>query len=136
MNTATIASAARPSSRPTRRSAAATNLSRDFGRALRVAMRTHIISLGGVPMMYQVEGLTVEPASGSRMRVDGGVGTCTVTALFPGVQVRAYSDSPGGWFARIPISGFRAEGTAVVCSAGAIVPEMIETPSSSIPALL
>ncbi|MBV9108211.1 MAG: hypothetical protein JO306_02255 [Gemmatimonadetes bacterium] len=137
MNAATIASAARPASRPTqRRSAAATNLSRDFGRALRVAMRTHIISLGGVPMMYQVEGLTVESATGSRMRVNGGVGTCTVTALFPGVQVRAYSDSPGGWFARIPIAGFRAHGTAVVCSAGAVVPEMIETPSSSIPALL
>lgn len=137
MNAATIASAARPVSRPTqRRSAAAATLSRDFGRALRVAMRTHIISLGGVPMMYQVEGLAVAPAPGSRMRVDGGVGTCTVTALFPGVQVRAYSDSPGGWFARTPIAGFRVEGTAVVCSAGAVVPETIETPSTAIPALL
>ena len=65
MNAATIASAARHTSRPAqRRSAASASLSRDFGRALRVAMRTHIISLGGVPMMYQIEGLTAEPAAG------------------------------------------------------------------------
>ncbi len=87
----------------------------EIGRALRAAMRAHVVSLGGTPMMYQVAGLTVEPLRGGRVRVDGGLESCMVTALFPGVQVRAFSNAPGGWFAQEPTAGYRPEGTAVIC---------------------
>jgi len=101
--------------------AAASSLSRDFGQALRAAMRAHVESLGGVPMMYQVGALSVQP-QGSRIRVDGAPESCTVTALFPGIQVRAFANSPGGWFAQVPAHGYRAEGSAVICSPGASAP--------------
>lgn len=105
-------------SRPIRRAAgAAASVSDDFGRALRAAMRDYVVSLGGTPMMYQVGGLSVEPVGRTRVRVDGGHDSCMVTALFPGVQVRAISNSPGGWFSQVATAGFRPQGTSVVCSA-------------------
>lgn len=99
----------------------AASLTRDFGQALRAAMRAHVEALGGVPMMYQVGALSVQP-QGSRIRVDGAPGSCTVTALFPGIQVRAFANTPGGWFAQVPTHGYRAEGSAVVCSPGTPAP--------------
>jgi hypothetical protein len=118
----TIESPVRSFSMPRRDDeAGASSLSRDFGQALRSVMRAHVESLGGVPMMYQVGALAVQP-QGSRIRVDGAPESCTVTALFPGIQVRAMANSPGGWFALVPTPGFRAEGSAVVCSPGAAAP--------------
>ncbi|HEU4559463.1 MAG TPA: hypothetical protein VFS20_16510 [Longimicrobium sp.] len=105
-------------SRPTRRATgAAASVSDDFGRALRAAMRAYVVSLGGTPMMYQISGLAVEPVGRTRVRVDGGHESCMVTALFPGVQVRAFSNSPGGWFSQVATAGYRPQGTSVVCSA-------------------
>lgn len=104
-------------SRSFRRAQGAASVSDDFGRALRAAMRDYVVSLGGTPMMYQIGGLSVEPVGRTRVRVDGSQESCMVTALFPGVQVRAFSNSPGGWFTQTPTPGFRAQGTAVVCSA-------------------
>ena len=105
----------RPSLLPHRGTIPTASVSDDFGRALRAAMRAHVVALGGVPMMYQVTGLAVEPLGGGRVRVDGGLDSCMVTALFPGVRVRAISNSPGGWFAQSPTAGYRPEGTAVLC---------------------
>ncbi|HSU12820.1 hypothetical protein [Longimicrobium sp.] len=118
-----IEPSARAVSLPHRRTGAAeaTSLSRDFGDALRSAMRQYVESMGGVPMMYQIGALAVQPV-GSRIRVDGGAESCTVTALFPGIQVRAIARSPGGWFALVPTPGFRADGSAVLCSPGSPAP--------------
>jgi hypothetical protein len=87
----------------------------EFGRALRAAMRAHVLALGGTPMMYQVGSLSVEPVGRGQVRVDGSLESCMVTALFPGVQVRALTNSPGGWFSHTPTSGYRPQGTAVLC---------------------
>lgn len=105
-------------SRPFRRSqGAAATVGDDFGRALRAAMRAYVVSLGGTPMMYQITGLSVEAVGRTRVRVDGGLESCMVTALFPGVRVRAFSNSPGGWFSQTATPGYRPQGTSVVCSA-------------------
>jgi len=87
----------------------------DFGRALRAAMRAHVMALGGTPMMYQVGDLSVEPVARGQVRVDGNLESCVVTAMFPGVRVRAFSNSPGGWFSHTPTPGYRPQGTAVLC---------------------
>jgi hypothetical protein len=99
-----------------RTGAASAPVSDDVGRSLRAAMRAYVLSLGGTPMMYRIESLSVEPLRGGRVRVDGGLESCMVTALFPGVRVRAFSNSPGGWFAQAPMTGYRCEGTAVICA--------------------
>jgi hypothetical protein len=78
-------------------------------------MRAYVVSLGGTPMMYRIGALTAEPLRAGRVRVNGGLESCMVTALFPGVQVRAFSNSPGGWFSQTPTAGYRPEGTAVIC---------------------
>jgi hypothetical protein len=107
---------ARATRLPRRRTgAAAASTNDEIGRALRAAMRAYVISMGGTPMMYQIGALNVEPLRAGRMRVDGGLESCMVTALFPGVQVRAFSNSPGAWFTQTPTPGFRPEGTAVIC---------------------
>lgn len=97
------------------RTPATASVGDDFGRALRAAMRAHVAALGGTPMMYQVGDLAVEPVGRGQVRVDGGLESCMVTALFPGVQVRAISNSPGGWFSQTPTPGYRPQGTAVLC---------------------
>jgi hypothetical protein len=97
------------------RTASTANVGDDFGRALRAAMRAHVVALGGTPMMYQVGDLSVEPLGRGQVRVDGTLESCMVTALFPGVHVRAISNSPGGWFSHTPTPGYRPQGTAVVC---------------------
>jgi len=96
------------------RTAATASVGDDFGRALRAAMRAHVLSLGGTPMMYQVADLAVEPVGRGQVRVDGNLESCVVTAMFPGVQVRAISNSPGGWFSHTPTSGYRPQGTSVL----------------------
>ncbi|HYH80724.1 MAG TPA: hypothetical protein VEX86_13055 [Longimicrobium sp.] len=112
-----IESPARGTFLPRRRTgAAATTVSDDIGRALRAAMRAYVLSLGGTPMMYRIGALSVEPLRGGRVRVDGGLEACMVTALFPGVRVRAFSNSPGGWFSQTPMTGYRPEGTAAICA--------------------
>ncbi|HEX6751475.1 MAG TPA: hypothetical protein VF092_29555 [Longimicrobium sp.] len=116
---------------PRNRDGAATTLSRDFGRALRAAMRAHVVALGGVPMTYQLGALTVQPL-GPRIRVDGEAQSCTVTALFPGVKVRSFSNSPGGWFAQQPAPGYRVDGTAVVCTTGADAREEMASGATSL----
>ena len=114
----TIIESRNHASRPLGRSpGSAATVNDDFGRALRAAMRAYVVSLGGTPMMYQIGGLTVEPVGRTRVRVDGGLESCMVTALFPGVKVRAFSNSPGGWFSQAATPGFRPQGTSVVCSA-------------------
>jgi hypothetical protein len=97
------------------RTATTASVGDDFGRALRAAMRAYVISQGGTPMMYQVGDLAVEPAGRGQVRVDGNLESCVVTAMFPGVRVRAFSNSPGGWFSHTPTSGYRPQGTAVLC---------------------
>jgi hypothetical protein len=97
------------------RTASTASVGDDFGRALRAAMRAHVLALGGTPMMYQVNDLTVEPVGRGQVRVDGHLDSCMVTALFPGVQVRAISNSPGGWFSHTPTAGYRPQGTSVLC---------------------
>ncbi|HET7464847.1 MAG TPA: hypothetical protein VFJ82_26625 [Longimicrobium sp.] len=99
------------------RTAATGNVGDDFARALRAAMRAYVIGLGGTPMMYQVGDLSVEPLGRGQVRMDGGLDSCMVTALFPGVRVRAFTNSPGGWFAHTPTPGYRPQGTSVICGA-------------------
>ena len=116
---------------------AAASVTDDFGRALRAAMRAYVVSLGGTPMMYQVNGLAVEPVGRIRVRVDGGLESCMVTAMFPGVKMRAFSNSPGGWFSQVPTAGYRPQGTSVVCSAReGRTPRSANGRASVLPALL
>jgi len=117
------------------REGAATSLSRDFGKALRASMRAHVVAQGGVPMTYQIGALTVQPL-GARIRVDGEAESCTVTALFPGVKVRSFSNSPGGWFAQAPAAGYRVDGSAVVCSTGADARDAMPSANGAVPLAL
>src|SRR5262249_14133920 len=113
---------ARRGTRSRRRTRAAAHgaLSEDFARTLRAVMHAHVAALGGVPLMYQVCGLSAEKEPGARVRVEGGPESCMVTALFPGVQVRAFSNSPGGWFSAVPTPGCTPDGTAVVCTSAGV----------------
>lgn len=112
-----IETSARATRLPRRRAGtAATSANDEIGRALRAAMRAYVLSLGGTPMMYRIGALSLEPVRAGRVRVDGGLESCMVTALFPGVQVRAFSNSPGGWFSQTPTAGYRPEGTSVICA--------------------
>ncbi|HET7228659.1 MAG TPA: hypothetical protein VFJ16_01520 [Longimicrobium sp.] len=120
------------------RTAATASIGDDFGRALRAAMRAYVIALGGTPMMYQVTGLAVEPVGRGQVRVDGNLESCVVTAMFPGVRVRAFSNSPGGWFSHTPTAGYRSQGTAVLCGATreGRAPKPAATRAAVLPALL
>jgi len=135
-----IDSPARATRLPRRRNGvAATSANDEIGRALRAAMRAYVLSLGGTPMMYQIGSLSLEPLRAGRVRVDGGLESCMVTALFPGVQVRAFSNSPGGWFSQTPTAGYRPEGTAVICGGareGRAAKSPAASPRAALPALL